>query len=435
MSGTGLRTISEQVPASRRSIRAVVVDRAFPALHHRNYRLFFLGQLVSLVGTWTQQVAQAWLVWTISHSALMLGLITGAQSLPILLFGLWGGVAADRVPKRSLLLVTQAVSMLLAAVLGALTFTGVVGPLRPAPSLVIVGIVAFGLGTVQAFDAPARQAFVVELVGKKHLLNAISLNSSIFNGARIVGPAVAGLMIATVGVPICFAINSLSFIPVIVSLFLIDARPRMATMQARGSLLGNLRESIAYMWREPLIRDLYLTVVVVSLFVFSYSAMVPLFADQVLHGGAPGYSILSIAGGAGAVTAALSLAVVREHRKNRGGWIVLGAIFMSLGVAMFALSTNIVLSAAFLVLVGFAGIGFLARANTALQTAVPDALRGRVMSVYILLLMGVAPIGAVQLGALSHLFGAPRALAGEAVFAVLLLTLLHTTRGAVRESA
>ncbi|GAC1335135.1 MAG: MFS transporter [Candidatus Dormibacteria bacterium] len=371
----------EGLPASRRSLRAVVVDRAFPALHHRNYRLFFFGQLVSLVGTWTQQVAQAWLVWTISHSALMLGVVTGAQSLPILLFGLWGGVAADRVPKRTLLLVTQGVAMALAAVLAFLTYTGVVNSRQPVLGLVIVGILAFGLGTVQAFDAPARQAFVVELVGKTHLLNAISLNSSIFNGARIVGPAIAGVLIATVGVPICFAINSLSFIPVMFCLYFIDARPRAVTLQGRGSLLGNLAESLRFMWGQPLIRDLYLTVVVTSLLVFSYSAMVPLFAGEVLHGDAGTYGLLSICGGAGAVTAALSLAIVGERRQHRGSWIVLGAIVMSLGVAVFALSTNLVVSALSLVVVGFAGIGFLARANTALQTAVPDELRGRVLSV------------------------------------------------------
>jgi len=416
-------------------MRAIVVDRAFPALHHRNYRLFFFGQLVSLVGTWTQQVAQAWLVWTISHSALMLGLVTAAQSLPVLLFGLWGGVAADRVPKRTLLMVTQGVAMVLAAILAALTASGVVNAHDPALGLLIVGALAFGLGTVQAFDAPARQAFVVELVGKHHLLNAISLNSSIFNGARLVGPAIAGLLIATVGVPICFAINSISFIPVLGCLYLVDARPRAVTLQGHGSLIGNLTESLRFMWGNPLIRDLYLTVVVISLLVFSYGAMVPLFADQVLHGGAQAYSLLSICGGAGAVTAALSLAIVRERRSSRGGWIVLGAIFMSLGAAVFALSTNLLLSALSLVIVGFAGISFLARTNTALQTAVPDALRGRVMSVYILLLMGVAPIGAVQLGALAHFTGAPRALAAEALLAVALLGLLHTTRRAVRETA
>ena len=427
--------LSEQLPASPRSLRAVVVDRAFPALHHRNYRLFFFGQLVSLVGTWTQQVAQAWLVWTISHSPLMLGVITGAQSLPVLLFGLWGGVVADRVPKRTLLLVTQAVAMVLAAVLAGLTFTGVVSAREPALGLVIVGILALALGTVQAFDAPARQAFVVELVGKRHLLNAISLNSSIFNGARIVGPAIAGVLIATVGVPICFAINSLSFLPVLGCLYFIDSRPRTVTLHTRGSLVGNLTESLRFMWGQPLIRDLYLTVVVISLLVFSYSALVPLFAAQVLHGGARTYSLLSICGGAGAVTAALSLAILRERRHNRGGWIVAGSIVMSLGVAVFALSTNLLLSATSLVVVGFAGIGFLARANTALQTAVPDELRGRVMSMYILLLMGVAPIGAVQLGAIAHFIGAPHAVAAEALLAALLLAVLHTTHSAVRATA
>lgn len=416
-------------------MRAIVLERAFPALHHRNYRLFFSGQLISLIGTWTQQVAQGWLVWTISHSPLMLGLVTGAQSLPVLLFGLWGGVAADRMPKRRLLLGTQAVAMLLALLLSGLTFSGIVGPAHPAFSLGAVGILAFALGTVNAFDAPARQAFVVELVGKKHLLNAISLNSSIFNGARIVGPALAGLMIRFVGVPACFLINGLSFIPVIASLYLIKVRPPAATVVSRGGVVGNVRESLGYVWREPLIRDLYLTVVTISVLVFSYATMLPFFADDVLHSGAGGYSLLSVSAGIGALVAALSLAVIHERRRSRGAWIVLGAIGMSLAVALFSLSTALPLSALMLALGGFSGIAFLARANTALQTAVPDALRGRVMSVYILLLMGVAPIGAVQLGLVASIFGAQRALAGESVLAAVILVALHAGRRTVRESA
>ncbi|MEA2684243.1 MAG: hypothetical protein QOK05_2571 [Chloroflexota bacterium] len=416
-------------------MRAIVLHRAFPALRHRNYRLFFSGQLISLIGTWTQQVAQGWLVWTISHSPLMLGLITGMQSLPVLLFGLWGGVAADRMPKRRLILGTQAVAMTLALLLSLLTFSGLVGASNPTFSLVVVAAFAFGLGTVNAFDAPARQAFVVELVGKKHLLNAISLNSSIFNGARIVGPALAGVMIKFVGIPACFLINGLSFVPVIVGLYLIKVRPQAVAVVSRGGLMGNLRESLAYVWRDPLIRGLYLTVVTISVLVFSYATMLPYFADSVLHSGAAGYSVLSVSAGLGALVAALSLAVIHERRRTRGAWIVLGAIGMSLAVAFFSLSTSLPLSALMLGLGGFSGIAFLARANTSLQTAVPDALRGRVMSVYILLLMGVAPIGAVQLGLVASVFGAQRALAGESVLAVVILVALHTVTRTVRENA
>ncbi|MGI8607925.1 MAG: MFS transporter [Candidatus Dormibacteria bacterium] len=434
-SGIHVQPITDAIPSSRRSMRALVVDRAFPSLHHRNYRLFFFGQLVSLIGTWTQQVAQGWLVWTISHSPLMLGVVTGAQSVPILLFGLVGGVAADRVPRRTLLIVTQVVAMILAAILAGLTLTGIVSAANPTPSLVIVGIIAFALGTVNAFDAPTRQAFVVELVGKKHLMNAISLNSSIFNGARIIGPAIAGVLIATVGIPICFAINAATFVPVIVGLYLIRTRPSADAVTIRGSLLGNLSESLRYVRREPLIRDIYLTVVIISLLVFTYSAMLPLFADKVLHSGAGGYSLLSVAGGLGAVTGALSLAVVRERRRYRGAWIVAGAIAQSIGVALFALSGNIWISAVMLAIVGFSGISFLARANTALQTRVPDEMRGRVMSIYILLLMGVAPVGAVQLGAMAHFFGAPVALAAESLAAAVLIAVLHARRATVRQAA
>ncbi|MFN2465319.1 MAG: MFS transporter [Candidatus Dormibacteria bacterium] len=435
MSAESAQPLIEGVPTSGRGMRRVVLERAFPALHHRNYRLFFTGQLISLIGTWTQQVAQGWLVWTISHSALMLGLITGAQSFPILVFGLWGGVAADRIAKRRLLIGTQLGAMILALLLAGLTFTGVVGPAHAVSSLVIVGIIAFALGIVNAFDAPARQAFVVELVGKKHLLNAISLNSSIFNAARIVGPALAGLMIRFLGVPACFAINGLSFIPVLVGLYLIRPSRHATAVTIRGSVAGNVKESLIYVWKEPVVRDIYLSVVTVSILVFSYASMLPLFADEILHSGAGGYSLLTAGGGVGALVAALSLAVIPERRRSRGAWIVLGSLGWSLAIALFALSPLLSVSVALLGFAGFAGIAFLARANTALQTAVPDALRGRVMSIYILLLMGVAPIGAVQLGAVAHVVGAQRALAGEAVLATVILVILHSSRKAVRESA
>jgi len=224
-------------------------------------------------------------------------------------------------------------------------------------------------------------------------------------------------------------------VPVIVGLYLIRTRPSADAVTIRGSLLGNLSESLRYVRREPLIRDIYLTVVIISLLVFTYSAMLPLFADKVLHSGAGGYSLLSVAGGLGAVTGALSLAVVRERRRYRGAWIVAGAIAQSIGVALFALSGNIWISAVMLAIVGFSGISFLARANTALQTRVPDEMRGRVMSIYILLLMGVAPVGAVQLGAMAHFFGAPVALAAESLAAAVLIAVLHARRATVRQAA
>ncbi len=216
---------------------------------------------------------------------------------------------------------------------------------------------------------------------------------------------------------------------------MIRVRPQGVGVVSHGSVLGHVTESLRYVWREPLIRDIYLTVVTISVLVFSYSAMLPLFADGILHSGAGGYSLLSVSGGIGALVAALSLAVFHERRRVRGAWIVLGSMGMSLAIAGFALSPLLPLSALLLGLAGFSGIAFLARANTALQIAVPDHLRGRVMSIYVLLLMGVAPFGAVQLGAVAHFFGAQRALAGESVLAAVLLVLLHTRRKTVRDSA
>jgi MFS family permease len=424
---------TEQLPASPRSMRAVVVDRAFPSLHHRNFRLFFFGQLVSLVGTWTQQVAQSWLVWTISHSPFMLGVFAGLQSLPVLVFGLYGGVMADRYPKRALLITTQLAAAALALVLAILTATGVVGPGR-GYSLLIIGVLAFGLGTVNAFDAPARQAFVVDLVGKKHLLNAISLNSSIFNGARIVGPATAAILISTVGTAVCFFINAFSFVPVIIGLYLIRTQQKSRRV-GTGSIRANLRDALGYSWREPVVRDLFITVVVVSLFVFSYISLLPAFADAVLHTGAAGLGILTTANGAGALVAAFSLAISGDARRSRGFRIVWSAILYCVLISAFALSNFLPLSVLLLAAAGWAGIAFLARANTALQSAVPDEMRGRVMSIYILILMGLAPIGAVQLGLLAHTVGAPRAVAIEAAVGALVLTLLHALRPHVRRDA
>ena len=424
--------LAEPPAASPRVASPGRLRQALPALRVRDFRLFFLGQMVSLIGTWTQQVAQGWLVWTLSHSALMLGVLAALQSLPVLLFGIAGGVVADRLPRRSLLIGTQVAAMLLALALAVLTGTGVISPGHDY-SLVIVGVLAIGLGMVNAVDAPTRQAFVVELVGRSHLLNAISLNSSIFNGARIVGPAIAGVLISLVGIPICFAVNAASFIPVIASLYLIHGS-RGHRNAVRRSVLGDARHALAYAWRTPLIRDLYLTVLCVSI-VFAYASMLPLFADEILHSGAAGYSALTLAGGIGSLGGAVALAVSGEHRRRRGAWIVGAALAYCLFVAAFSFSTSIYLSVALLVLVGFAGISCLARANTALQLAVPDDIRGGVMSIYVLLLMGLSPAGAVQLGALAHFTGAPRALTIESLACTGFLVALHYLRRPVRETA
>jgi len=413
--------VPEQLPASPRSMRAIVVDRAFPALQQRNFRLFFSGQLVSLIGTWTQQIAQGWLVWTLSHSPLALGVITGVQSAPVLLFGLLGGVAADRFERRVMLLMTQSSAALLALTMGILTALRVVSPAH-AYSLYLVAALAFGLGLVNAFDAPARQAFVVELVGKKHLLNAISLNSSIFNGARIIGPAVAGVTIQFFGVTPCFFINAASFIPVVMSIYMIRA-PLLRARRSAGSAFANLREAVDYAWHDALARDIFLTVLTNSMLVMSYIALLPLFADHILHQGAPGYSALTVAGALGSVVAALTIAMSSQRIEGRRRRMVLSAIGNSLAVALFALSPYFPVSLLLLAVAGWLGVGFLARANTTLQQAVPDGLRGRVMSIYVLLLMGLAPIAAVQLGTLAHFVGASSALAAEAALSALLITL------------
>lgn len=422
------------LPASPKDGHGGLLGRTLPALRHRDFRLYFGGQLVSLTGTWTQQVAQGWLVWTLSHSAFMLGVVAGLQSLPVLVLGVGGGVVADRLPRRLVLIGTQVASLAIAAALAILTATGLVAPGHEY-SLAVVGVLALALGVVNAIDAPTRQAFVVELVARNHLLNAISLNAGAFNGARIFGPAVAGVLISLVGVPICFALNAVSFLPVIASLWLIrpPATARKAS-ERRGSVLAEARAAVAFAWRHPLIRDLYLTVLGLSV-VLAFASLLPIFADDVLHSGAGGYSLLSLAGGAGSVLGAAALALTGERRGRHGPWIVYGTIAYCVLTLAFALSRSMALSFALLTVVGFAGMVSMARANTALQLAVPDEIRGGVMSIYVLLLMGLAPVAAVQLGLVAQLTGAPTAVAVESGLCALFVAGLHYLRREVRERA
>jgi MFS family permease len=371
---------------------------AFPgAFRHRNYRLFFGGQIISLTGTWMQSVAEAWLVYRLTGSAVLLGATSFATLIPVFLFAPIGGMAADHVSRRRLLVATQSAAMLCALTLAVLTLSGYVQVWH-------VFVVAACLGTANAFDVPGRQAFVVDMVGREDLANAIALNSSIFNAARVVGPAIAGVLVATIGEGWCFLVNGLSYVGVIAGLLMmrVPEPPR----QPRRAALRDALEGFRFVWQTRPVRALILLLAVVSFAGMPYSVLMPVFADTVLHGGARGLGLLTAATGVGALGGALAL-VTRRGVRGLGRWIAVAALTFGLSLIAFSLSRRFWLSAALLVPVGAAMIVQMASSNTLVQAMVPNALRGRVMAVYSMMFMGMAPFGALFAGWLAERVGAP----------------------------
>lgn len=378
--------------------------RAFVALRHRNFRLFWFGQLISLIGTWMQSIGQSWLVLQLSHNALTLGLVGALQFLPVLFFALFGGVFADRWPKRRVLLFTQSSAMILAAILWVLIITGVV-------QIWHILILASLLGFTNALDMPTRQAFVVEMVGRDDLPNAVALNSSLFNMARIVGPGIGGLVIAALGVAPLFLLNALSFIAVIIGLALIDIKklhtrhtPIGQPEQAKLGTFKSIGEGLSYIFKTPSISLIIAVVGIISLFGINFNVVLPLFATDILHVGATGFGFISSAFGIGSLLSALWLAWGNRRPSIRQ--MLIGATAFGIAEALFAISHNYVLSLVLIAAVGFMQIGFSAIANTTLQTVSPDHLRGRVMSAYMVVFAGSTPIGNLFIGALAVPFGA-----------------------------
>ncbi|MEJ5345827.1 MAG: MFS transporter [Chloroflexus sp.] len=383
----------------------------FRALRHRNYRLFFFGQLISLTGTWMQSVAQGWLVLRLTDSPFLLGLVAAANSLPVLFLTLFAGTVADRFPKRRILLVTQSVAMILAATLAGLTLTGTV-------HISHVLILAFLLGCVNAFDAPARQAFTVEMVGREDLLNAIALNSSIFNGARTMGPAVAGIVVAWIGEGPAFLFNALSFGAVLASLSLMQLDARQANGMQRGNML---RAGLQYIASEPSVRALLLRAGAVSFFCFVHIPLLPVFARDILQIGAAGLGWLSAASGFGSLVAALTLAQLRDDAP-RGKLLTTASLLYAPLLIGFTQARTVPLALLFIGLCGWAGVTTMALTNTLIQLIVPDDLRGRVMSVFTLSLMGLSPLGGMLAGSIAELVGSvPLVVAGSALIGWLLV--------------
>jgi MFS family permease len=367
------------------------------ALRHRNFQLFFSGQLISLIGTWMQTVAQSWLVYRLTGSALLLGSVGFASQIPVFLFSPLGGIAADRINRRHVIISTQVASMLLAFVLAALTLLHKV---QVWHVFVLAGL----LGVVNAFDIPGRQSFLVEMVGKEDLMNAIALNSSMFNGARVIGPAIAGILVAKIGEGWCFFANAVSYIAVIIGLLLMQVQPRLRA--AMASPLEHMMEGFHFVNRTAPIRALLLLLGVVSLVGMPYVVLMPIFADQILHGGARGLGILMGATGVGALLGALTLAF-REGVKGLGRWVAWCCAGFGTSLVVFALSHNFWVSVILLLPVGYFMMLQMSSSNTLIQVMVPDALRGRVMAVYSMMFMGMAPIGALFGGAMAERLGAP----------------------------
>ncbi|MCC6174392.1 MAG: MFS transporter [Chloroflexi bacterium] len=396
--------------ASTRAAKPRVGRQMFRALRHREYRLYWIGLVVSQTGTWMQSIAQAWLVLQLTDSPLALGSLTSFQALPVLFFALFGGVVADRLPKRRLLLGTQSLMLVQALTLGILTWGNWI-------TLWQLYAMALMLGVLNALDNPTRQAFVSELVGTEDLPNAVALNSLVFNVSRLVGPALGGVTIALVGVAGCFLLNSASFLAVIVGLLLMRpiAMVRAASRERR-SLLGHIGEGLAYALRTPDALLVVILMAVIGMFGYNFSVILPLIAEYVLDADAAAFGTLTSAVGVGSIVASLFLA--RAETTTRRRLLLGGAGFSVLFIAL-AMAQSWVPILAILVMIGIFSITFSSTANIRLQTVTPPHLRGRVMSIYTLLFLGSTPIGGLVVGALAQYQGVQVAVAELGVICTL----------------
>ncbi len=412
------------------TLTGIAATQTFSALRHPHFRRFWWGNLISLTGSWVQITAQSWLVYELTGSAFMLGSVTFANTIPTMLLALFGGAVADRSEKRHLLLTTQGVFMVVSAALAALTLTGRIEVWHVLALSVISGIAG-------ALDMPARQSLIPHLVARDDLMNAIALNSAGFNGSRILGPAVAGLIIQQLGgqsgAGWSFALNTVSYLAVIGALatLRVDSRPANGERQP---VLSEVREGVAFAWQHPALRLLLVLLAVVGIFGLSFHVLLPVFARDVLRVSAGGYGMLLTANGIGATLGALVLATARPARPVA---FILGSLAgFAVLLAAFAGSIVFGLSLALMVGVGGTMIAYMSATNTTIQSIVPDALRGRVMSLYILAFFGVAPLGGLLMGSLASAFGAQAAVfVGAVVCAAGALALRVVGREVVRGPA
>jgi MFS family permease len=401
---------------------------ALRSLGNKNYRLFYSGQFISLTGTWMQMVAQSWLVYRLTGSAATLGFVAFAGQVPGFLLAPVGGAVADSLSRHRILIGTQTLAMLLAFVLAALTLTG---------NVVVwhVYVLAALLGIVNAFDIPARQAFVADLVGREDLVNAIALNSSMINGARLVGPAMAGLLVATIGEGWCFFVNALSYVAVIGGMLRMRVAKRELNAAAeQSSPVRRVVEGFSFVGRTGPIRALIILLGLVSLLGMPYTMLMPVFADRVLHVGAGGLGVLLGAAGVGALAAALLL-LARRGVRGMGRWVAFSSAGFGASLILFSRVQDFRLAVAVLVCVGFSMIIQIASSNTLVQAMVPNELRGRVMAVYSMMFLGMAPLGALWAGWLAERVGAANTVAVGGAGCILSALVFSLRLPALRREA
>jgi MFS family permease len=380
------------------------------AFRHRNYRLFFGGQLTSLIRTWMQTVAQSWLVLQLTGDPFMLGVVAAAQFLPVMFLGLFGGLIADALPKRRTLLGTQVAKMALSFTMFGLVATGTVEVWQ------VVVLAALG-GLTNVFDMPTRQAFSVEMVGREDIANAVAMNSAMFNGARIIGPAVAGLTIGAFGISTAFLIDAVSFLAVIAALLAMRddelwSPPLMARPGSVGEVVAGVREGLGYVRSTPLVLLAVAAVGLVATFGMNFPVIIPALAKDVLHSDASGYGFLMAASGVGSLSAALAIAF---SRRSRPILMATGGIVVGVGEIVLALSGVFPVSLVLMFLVGLGAISMAATANTTIQLAVPDHLRGRTMSIYVTVFAGSTPVGGLLMGGIASRFGVDVSLAAGGI--------------------
>ncbi|WP_242022239.1 MFS transporter [Microcoleus sp. FACHB-831] len=382
-----------------------------PALRSRNYQLFFAGQGLSLIGTWMTQVATIWLVYSLTNSALLLGVVGFAGQIPSFILTPFGGVIVDRFPRHRLLIATQIMAMIQSLALAFIALTGIINIWQ----IIVLSVFQ---GVINAVDAPARQAFVPEIVEKKEdLANAIALNSSMFNGARLIGPAIGGLLVASVGAGYCFLIDGISYIAVIIALLAMKLEPRKIKVSNKHPW-KTLKEGFAYTFGFPPIRYIIMLLALVSFMGMQYTVLVPIFATNILHGGAETLGFLMAASGVGALIGAVHLST-RPSILGLGKLIAFAPALMGIGLIGFALSRVLVISLLMMLLVGLGFILQFTSSNTVVQTIVEDDKRGRVMSIYTMAFFGVVPLGNLLAGSLASRIGAPNTLIIAGSFCIL----------------
>jgi MFS family permease len=411
------------LPADTTPPSKISLSQTFSAFQHYNFRLWFGGQLVSLVGTWMQITAQGYLVYELTHSAAFLGYVGFASGFPSIVFTLFGGVIADRMSRRKLMLITQSIMLVLAFVLAGLVFTKTIQPWE-------IIVLAFLLGVANAFDAPARQAFVVELVAREDLTNAIALNSTMFNLATVVGPSVAGVTYALFGAGWCFTINGLSFIAVILALAFMRLKSQPPAKNKQSALL-EMKEGLVFAYSNDTIRMLLTNLVAISIFGFGVINLMPAWAVSILGGDVTTNGLLLSARGVGALLGALAVAMLGSHH-IRGKMWTFGSFFLPVTLFIFAYMRLLPLSLLMLVGVGF---GLMVSANTTnamVQLEIPDHLRGRVMGIYTLVFQGGMPLGALLAGSLASGIGEPTTVILSAILLLIVAILTFVLRPNLR---